>query len=235
MEKIPQHIGIIMDGNGRWAKAQGKLRHFGHKKGSETLKQVCIDAHNLGVKYLTVYAFSTENWKRPKDEVAYLMQLLRQYLKDSVKTALEKNMCVRVIGSKQGLDADIRRGIKELEQATEQLTGLQLQIALNYGGRNEIIRAVNQLLAQQDGVTGQQIDEAQFANYLDTRDLPEPELIIRTGGAQRLSNFLLWQSAYSEFYFSKTLWPSFNKQDLLEAIGYYNQVERRFGGILGED
>ena len=231
--KIPQHIAIILDGNGRWAKKKGMPRNFGHAEGSKNVERICEEAHNLGVKYLTVYAFSTENWKRPDDEVRALMTLLRNYMKTCLKRAAKNNMCVRVIGEKARFDADIRESIQELEEATKDYDGLHFQIALNYGSRDEMVRAMKKLCADcKDGkVEIDQIDETMFANYLDTYGIPDPDLMIRTSGEQRLSNYLLWQLAYSEFYFTDVLWPDFTKEELIKAIEYYNGRDRRFGGV----
>ena len=230
---VPQHIAIILDGNGRWAKKKGMPRSYGHTQGSKNVERICEEAYKMGVKYLTVYAFSTENWKRPKDEVDTLMGLLRNYMKTCLKTAEKNRMRVRVIGDKTALDADIRKRIAELEEATKNNDGLCFQIALNYGSRDEMIRAMKKMAADcVDGKVGlEQVDEALFETYLDTHDIPDPDLMIRTSGEQRLSNYLLWQLAYSEFYFTDVLWPDFTKEDLAKAIEYYNCRDRRFGGV----
>ena len=237
--KIPQHIAIILDGNGRWAKKKGMPRNYGHARGSKNVETICEEAYKLGVKYLTVYAFSTENWSRPKDEVDALMKLLRDYVKTCLKTADKNRMCVRVIGDKTVLDEDIRSRIEELEEATKENDGLCFQIALNYGSRDEILRAVRRL--GEDCVHGklkpEEIDTNLFESYLDTHGIPDPDLMIRTSGEQRLSNYLLWQLAYAEFYFTDVLWPDFTKEELVKAIEYYNSRDRRFGGVQegGED
>jgi len=230
---IPQHIAIILDGNGRWAKKKGMPRNFGHTQGSKNVERICEDAYKMGVKYLTVYAFSTENWKRPKEEVDALMNLLRNYMKTCLKTAEKNRMRVRVLGDKTALDDDIRSRIAELEEATKNNDGLNFQIALNYGSRDEMVRAMKKMsLDIKDGkIDTEQIDETLFETYLDTHDIPDPDLMIRTSGEQRLSNYLLWQLAYSEFYFTDVLWPDFTKEDLAEAIEYYNGRDRRFGGV----
>ena len=230
---IPKHIAIILDGNGRWAKKKGMPRNFGHVQGSKNVERICEEAHNLGVKYLTVYAFSTENWKRPKDEVDALMNLLRNYMKNCLKTAEKNRMRVRVLGDKSALDEDIRNRIAELEEATKNYDGLNFQIALNYGSRDEMIRAMKAMCSdvQAGKISVDQIEESVFESYLDTKDIPDPDLMIRTSGEQRLSNYLLWQLAYSEFYFTDVLWPDFSKKDLVEAIEYYNGRDRRFGGV----
>lgn len=231
--KIPQHIAIILDGNGRWAKKKGMPRNYGHAQGSKNVERICEDAYKMGVKYLTVYAFSTENWKRPQDEVNALMNLLRNYMKTCLKTAEKNRMRVRVIGDKTALDEDIRNRIAELEEATKNNDGLNFQIALNYGSRDEMVRAMKKLcLDCKDGkVDVESIDESLFEKYLDTHDIPDPDLMIRTSGEQRLSNYLLWQLAYSEFYFTDVLWPDFTKEELSKAIEYYNGRDRRFGGV----
>ena len=233
---VPQHIAIILDGNGRWAKKKGMPRNYGHMEGAKTVERICEDAYNLGVKYLTVYAFSTENWKRPQAEVDALMNLLRSYMKNCLKRAEKNNMRVRVIGDKTALAPDLQERIAELEEATKNYDGLCFQIALNYGSRDEMIRSMRRLC--QDCIDGKVdvngIDEAVFEQYLDTADIPDPDLMIRTSGEQRLSNYLLWQLAYSEFYFTDVLWPDFSKEDLEKAIEYYNKRDRRFGGVKEE-
>lgn len=231
--KIPQHVAIILDGNGRWAKSKGMPRNYGHVQGAKTVEKICEEAYRMGIQYLTVYAFSTENWNRPADEVDALMGLLRNYMKTCLKTAAKNNMCVRVIGEKSRLDEDIRRRIAELEAATKENTGLHFQIAINYGGRDEIIRAVKKLAKQvQAGeLNPEDITQEQFDGALDTAGIPEPDLLIRTCGEQRISNFLLWQLAYTEFYFTDVLWPDFNKKELQKAIAYYSGRDRRFGGV----
>ena len=230
---IPQHVAIILDGNGRWAKAKGLPRNYGHLEGAKTVEKICEAAWDMGVKYLTVYAFSTENWKRPKEEVDALMKLLRNYMKNCLKTASKNNMAVRVIGDKTGLDEDIREKIEELEKVSSTNTGLHFQIAINYGSRDEIVRSVRKVM--EDVKTGKieadQIDEAMFDSYLDTAGIPSPDLLIRTSGEQRLSNFLMWQLAYTEFYFTEVPWPAFTKEDLEKAIEKYNSRDRRFGGV----
>ncbi len=234
--KIPQHIAIIMDGNGRWAKQKRMPRNYGHMQGSKRVEDICRAAHELGVKYLTIYAFSTENWSRPADEVKALMKILRDYLKESVKKASENNMRVRVIGDRERLDEDIRASIEHLEEVSAGNTGLNFQIALNYGGRDEMLRAIRRIATEcKDGqLSIEDIDEKLFASYLDTSDIPEPDFMIRTSGEQRLSNFLLWQTAYSEFYFPEVLWPDFDKKELKKAIEEYTKRDRRFGGIKEE-
>ena len=206
---------------------------MGHVQGSKTVERIIEDAHDLGVKYLTVYAFSTENWKRPQDEVDALMKLLRDYLKNCIKRANKNNMKVRVIGDVTGLSQDLQEKIAELEEASKNNTGINFTIALNYGSRDEMVRAMKQMTAdvQAGRLKQEEITEDIFCNYLDTKELPDPDLMIRTSGEERLSNFMLWQLAYTEFYFTDVLWPDFNKKELKKAIEYYNGRDRRFGGI----
>ncbi len=231
--KIPSHIAIILDGNGRWAKKRNMPRNYGHTQGSKTVEKICEDAYKIGVKYLTVYAFSTENWKRPRDEVDAIMKLLRSYLQTSKKTAKKNNMRVRILGDKTGLSEDIQKSIDELEKVSRENTGLNLQVAINYGGRDEIIRAVKALSLdiKKNTIAIDNIDENVMENYMDTKGIPDPDLLIRTSGEKRLSNFLLWQLAYTEFYFTDVLWPDFDKKELMKAIEYYNSRVRRFGAI----
>lgn len=238
--KIPAHIAIILDGNGRWAKAKGMPRNYGHAQGSKNVERICEEAYRMGVKYLTVYAFSTENWNRPKDEVDALMKLLRNYMKTCLKTAAKNDMRVRVIGDKAGLDEDIRTRIEELEEATKNNGGLNFQIALNYGSRDEIVRAIRKIAedCQEGKIKAEAIDEKMFEQYLDTHGIPDPDLMIRTSGELRLSNYLLWQLAYTEFYFTDVPWPDFTKEELSKAIEQYNRRDRRYGGVKeaqGED
>jgi undecaprenyl diphosphate synthase len=230
---IPQHVAIILDGNGRWAKKKKMPRNYGHAQGSKNVEKICEEAYHLGVKYLTVYAFSTENWSRPKDEVDALMKLLRTYMKDCLKTSSKNNMKVRVIGDKSNLSEDIKTSIEELERASAENTGLNFQVALNYGGRDELIRTCRKLAMdfKENKISLDNIDEIRFAEYLDTKGIPDPDLLIRTSGEQRISNFLLWQLAYTEFYFTDILWPDFNKDELIKAMEYYSNRNRRFGAI----
>ena len=231
--RVPEHVAIILDGNGRWAKKRFLPRNMGHAQGSKTVERIIEDAFDMGIKYLTVYAFSTENWRRPKDEVDALMKLLRDYLKTCIKRANKNNMRVRVIGDVTGLSEDLREKIEQLEEASKGNTGINFTIALNYGSCDEMIRAMKKMAG--DLLAGtlkkEEITEDLFAGYLDTKGLPEPDLMIRTSGEQRLSNFMLWQLAYTEFYFTDVLWPDFNKKELKKAVEYYNGRERRFGGI----
>lgn len=231
--KIPNHIAIIMDGNGRWAKRRGLPRTAGHTQGARVVEQILEDADDLGVGYLTVYAFSTENWSRPEKEVRALMNLLRRYMRTSVAKCMKNNVCVRVIGDKSRLDDDLQEAIRHLEEVTANNTGIHFQIAINYGGRDEIMRAVRKAasIASTSGKSPEEITEAEFEDCLDTAGLPDPDLLIRTCGEERISNFLLWQLAYSELYFTDTAWPDFNKKELEKAIDAYNHRERRYGGL----
>ena len=231
--KIPQHVAIILDGNGRWAKSKGMPRTYGHIEGAKTVEKICEEAWKMGIKYLTVYAFSTENWKRSKEEVDALMKLLRNYMKNCLKTAEKNDMVVRVIGDKTGLDDDIREQIDALEKASANNGGLNFQIAINYGSRDEIVRSVRKVMedVKAGKIEADQMDEAMFDSYLDTAGVPSPDLLIRTSGEQRLSNFLMWQLAYTEFYFTDVPWPAFTKEDLEKAIEKYNSRDRRFGGV----
>lgn len=235
-EKIPNHVAIILDGNGRWAKSKGMPRNYGHVQGAKAVEVICEEAYRMGIQYLTVYAFSTENWNRPKDEVDALMKLLRNYLKTCLKTAEKNRMCVRILGDKTGLDADIRQRIEELETATKNNNGLHFQIALNYGGRDEIVRALRKLAEEVKAgeLEAEQITEEKISAMLDTRGLPEPDLLIRTCNEQRISNFLLWQLAYTEFYFTPVAWPDFTKEELEKAIEAYNKRDRRYGLVKSD-
>ena len=228
----PRHVAIILDGNGRWAKKRFLPRAAGHSAGAKTVEDVCEWAWDLGIKYLTVYAFSTENWKRSEDEVKTLMSLLRDYLKNCLIRIRKNNMRVRVIGDKSRLAPDLQASIEELERESSTCTGLNFTVALNYGGRDELTRAVRSIA--EDAAAGKldpaSIDEALISSRIDTADIPDPDLLIRTSGELRLSNFMLWQLAYTEFYFPEVLWPDFTKEDLQKAIDYYNKRDRRFGG-----
>ena len=231
--QIPELVAIILDGTGRWARKRLMPRNMGHSQGAKVVEQICEDAWDLGIKYLTVYAFSTENWNRPQKEVNALMKLLRRYLVDCIERTSKNNMRVRVIGEKSRLADDIREAIDELERVSAGNTGLNFTIALNYGSRDEMVRAMRHVAgACCEGIRKpEEITEEVFSSYLDTRELPDPDLMIRTSGEQRLSNWMLWQLAYTEFYFTDVLWPDFNKKELIRAIEYYNTRERRFGGI----
>lgn len=230
---IPKHVAIILDGNGRWAKSKGMPRNYGHTQGAKNVEIICEEAYRMGIEYLTVYAFSTENWDRPKDEVDALMKLLRNYLKTCIKTADKNNMCVRTIGDKSRLDKDLQEAIQELEEHTQNNTGLKFTIALNYGSQDEMLRAMNRIVKDMDAgvIEKGDISKDIFESYLDTKGLPAPDLLIRTSGEQRLSNFLLWQLAYSEFYFADVHWPEFTKEELEKAVESFNSRKRRFGKV----
>ena len=234
--QIPQHVAIILDGNGRWAKSKGMPRHYGHVRGAKNLEVICEDAWNIGIKYLTVYLFSTENWKRSREEVEGLMQLFRRYTKTCIRTARDNNMRVRVLGDPSAFEADLRESLRELEESSKNNTGLQFQIALNYGSRDEIVRAVRKMTDDclAGKISSADISEQTISDYLDTAGIPDPDLLIRTSGEQRLSNYLLWQLAYTEFYFTEVPWPAFDRQELLRAIEKYNARERRYGGVKEE-
>ncbi len=233
--KIPQHVAIILDGNGRWAKSKGMPRNYGHVQGAKNVEVICEAAHNMGIKYLTVYAFSTENWNRPDDEVAALMKLLRNYLHTCLKTAKKNNMRVRVIGDKTRLDSDLQEAIAELEEVSKEYDGLNFTVALNYGSQDEMLRAMNAMYADMSSgkITGPVTKEL-FEGYLDTYDLPDPDLLIRTSGEKRLSNYLLWQLAYAEFYFADVHWPDFSAEELEKAVIDYTNRDRRFGKVNEE-
>lgn len=229
---LPEHIAFIMDGNGRWAKKRMLPHSAGHKAGSETLKAIVEEAERIGIKYVTVYAFSTENWDRPKEEVDYLMNLMDEFLTDNLSSSQKNNYKIKVIGQRESLRKDLQDKINKLELNTKDKKGINLIIAISYGGRDEITRALKEISRQvvKGAVQLDRIDEALIARYLDTKDIKDPDLLIRTSGEQRTSNFLIWQSAYSELYFSNKLWPDFNADDLKAAIIDYQSRERRFGG-----
>ena len=233
---VPNHIAIILDGNGRWAKERGMPRTYGHVKGCANLENICYDIKDLGVKYLTVYAFSTENWKRSREEVEALMKLFRSYLKTCIKISKKNNMRMKVIGDITAFAPDIQQSVRELEEYSKDFDGIYFQLALNYGSRDEIRRGMQKMAQDvKDGkVEPDSITEETIESYLDTAGVPDPDLMIRTSGEQRLSNFLLWQLAYSEFYFTPVAWPDFNKKELIKAIDKYNQRDRRYGGVKEE-
>ena len=233
---VPNHIAIILDGNGRWAKAKGLPRGYGHVKGCANLEQVCYDIKDLGVKYLTVYAFSTENWKRSREEVDGLMKLFRSYLKKCIKISRDNKMKIKIIGDISAFAPDIQESIRKLEKFSKDYDELYFQIAMNYGSRDEITRGMRKMAQDvADGkVSPDQITEDTIGSYLDTAGVPDPDLLIRTSGEQRLSNFLMWQLAYTEFYFTDVAWPDFHKTELVQAIEKYNQRDRRYGGVKEE-
>ena len=230
---VPEHIAVIMDGNGRWAKKRFMPRNFGHKAGADALEQALEDADDLGIKYLTVYAFSTENWKRSVEEVTGIMNLFRRYLENSIAKSNKNNVRVRVIGERSKLAPDIIKAITNLEEATKGNTGLQFNVAINYGGRDEITRAMREIAEEvkEGKISPEDITEELISSRLDTREIPDPDLLIRTSGEERISNFLPWQLCYSEFYFTDTLWPDFNKKTFIEAIRHYTKRDRRYGGV----
>ncbi len=230
---VPEHIAIILDGNGRWAKSKGMPRTYGHTIGAKNVETISRVAYNMGVKYLTMYAFSTENWSRPDDEVSALMKLLSEYIKTCMRTAKKDNLRVRFIGDRSRLDSSLQEAIIKLEEYSSQFTGLTLTIAINYGSRDEMIRATRRIAeeVEKGTIAPSAITEDVFSSYLDTADIPDPDLMIRTSGEQRLSNYLLWQLAYAEFYFTPVPWPEFNEAELKKAIEEYNKRNRRFGGV----
>ncbi len=230
---IPKHIAIIMDGNGRWAKSRNLPRTMGHKAGVETIRRIIKEADRLGIKYVTLYAFSTENWKRPETEVNALMNLLVQYLKDEIIDLHNNGVILRILGDIENIPDKCRNQIEEAVTLTKDNEGLVLNIAFNYGGRDEILRSVKLIIddVMQGKINKNDIDQKLFSNYLYTKDSPDPDLIIRPSGEQRISNFLLWQCAYSEFWYSNVNWPDFKEQDLHQAIYDYQNRHRRFGGV----
>ncbi len=230
---FPQHIAIIMDGNGRWARTRGKPRVFGHQAGVKTVRKVVEDASEMGVKCLTLYSFSTENWSRPKTEISALFALMRKYIDDDLQTLHKRGVRVRILGSRTGLKPDMLAILDKVETTTKGNDRFFLNIAFNYGGRDEILRAARAFV---DDVNAGQcassdLDEAKFETYLDTRGLPAPDLVIRTSGEKRISNFLLWQAAYAEFVFTDVLWPDFSKYDLRAAVKVFQSRDRRFGNL----
>ena len=232
-ERIPRHVALILDGNGRWAKKRGLPRTMGHKEGCKTVEKTVEIAARMGIEYLTVYGFSTENWKRYSEEVGALMQLFRYYMVRLLKIAKQNNVRVKMIGDRRRFDEDIIEGINRLERETKENTGLTFVIAVNYGARDEITRAVSRLAADcvQGRVKAEEITEDVLSSYLDTAGMPDPDLLIRTSGEIRLSNYLLWQLAYTEIYVTDCLWPDFNEEELKRAVVQYNKRERRFGGV----
>lgn len=232
-KNVPRHVAIILDGNGRWAQKRGMPRNYGHAQGAKNVEVVCRAAYNMGIQYLTVYAFSTENWKRPKEEVDALMKLLNQYMNNCQKTAKKNNMKVRVIGDRSRFDQGMQKDIAALEEATKDCSGLNFTIALNYGGRDELTRAVKKIAESvRDGkVKPEDISEEMISGCLDTAGLPDPDLMIRTSYELRISNYLLWQLAYSELYFTEVPWPDFDEKELQKAVEAYQKRERRFGMI----
>ena len=231
--QLPKHIAIIMDGNGRWAKKRGLPRKVGHSFGARNFRKIAKYCDKIGIKYLTVYAFSTENWKRPKDEVDAIMNLFRDYLKEAISDYQNENIKTRFIGDVSVLDDDLQKLIAEAEEDSSKKTGMTLNIAVNYGGRQEITRAARELCreAAEGRISPDEITEEDISKNMYTAGQPDPDLIIRPSGEQRISNFMLWQAAYSEFYYSNVLWPDFSTEQLKHAINEYNKRGRRFGGI----
>lgn len=231
--KIPQHVAIIMDGNGRWAQARGQSRTMGHREGVNAVQRTVEAAAELGIKYITLFGFSTENWKRPQEEVSELMGLLKMYLKSKTEEMHKNNVRLTVIGDRSMMDSEIVNLIEKAEKLTEKNTKLHVQVALSYSGRFDIVYAAKKLAAAaaRGDITPADIDETVFSNALQTGGVPDPDLLIRTSGEERISNFLLWQCAYSEFFFTKTLWPDFSKQDMIDAVQSYSSRDRRFGAV----
>ena len=230
---MPEHVAVIMDGNGRWAKKRLMPRTYGHSVGAKAIEAACENCDEIGIKYLTVYAFSTENWKRSVEEVSTIMNIFRKYLVDSIERSNRNNMRVRIIGKREGLPEDIVKKIEDLEKATAGNTGLQFTVAINYGGRDELVRAAKNIAKDyKDGIiTEADITEDLMSRYLDTREITDPDLLIRTSGELRTSNFLPWQIAYSEFYFTDCMWPDFDMNELVKAVRYYTGRDRRYGGV----
>ena len=226
---IPLHIAIIMDGNGRWAQARRRPRVFGHQAGVKTVRRIVEDAADIGIKHLTLYSFSTENWTRPKTEISALFQLLKKYVEDDLESLNSNNVKVRIIGSRVGLRPDLLDVIKKVETTTQDNDEFFLNIAFNYGGRDDILRAVQSMVSS--GIAADAITETLLSQHLDTFDIPDPDLVIRTSGEQRISNFLLWQAAYAEFVFTDVLWPDFSRADLELAIKEFQRRDRRFGNL----
>ena len=230
---VPNHVAIILDGNGRWAKSKGMPRNYGHVKGCQNLEEMCVVIKDMGVKYLTVYAFSTENWKRSEEEVNGLLDIFRGYVKRCKKIAKKNNIQIRIIGNPEAFPEDLQKGIQELEEYSSQFDGAYFQVALNYGGRDELTRAMKKMgeAVKNGELDPSQITEDTVSDFLDTAGIPDPDLMIRTSGEQRLSNFLTWQLAYTEFYFTDVPWPDFNKDEFVKACEKYNKRDRRFGGV----
>ena len=236
--EIPRHVAIILDGNGRWAKSRNMPRNYGHVKGAANVEVICRAADELGIKYLTVYLFSTENWRRSQDEVKALMKLFHSYTRTAIRQARENNMRCRILGKEEELDDTLRKNLRELAESSRNNTGLNFQLAINYGSRDEIVRAVRKIAldVKENRIADPSlITEETISSYLDTADIPDPDLLIRTSGEMRLSNYLMWQLSYAELYFTKTPWPAFSKKDLELAIEEYNRRTRRYGGLKKEE
>lgn len=232
-ERFPAHIAIIMDGNGRWAKARHRPRVFGHRAGVQTVRRIVEDASEMGVKCLTLYSFSTENWSRPKAEIAALFTLLREYVEQDLQTLHDRGVRIRILGSREGLKPDLLELVSHVEKVTCENKKFDLNIAFNYGGRDEILRATKKALAE--GHTSESLTQEVIEQHLDTVGLPDPDLVIRTSGEMRVSNFLLWQAAYAEFVFSNVLWPDFEREHLQAAIIEYQSRDRRFGNLTASE
>ena len=231
-ENIPRHIAIILDGNGRWARKRGLPRTAGHAAGSENFRKIATYCKNIGVEYLTVYAFSTENWKRPEDEVKTIMRLLRRYLNEAIDTMERDQIRMKIFGDVNGLAPELQELVKKTDEISARYEGFQANICLNYGGRDEIVHAARRYAQDLlEGRAEEELTEEQFGNYLYSAGIPDPDLLIRPGGEQRISNFLLWQCAYAEFYFTDVLWPDFSTNELDKAIAVYQSRDRRFGGV----
>ncbi len=231
-EILPRHIAIILDGNGRWARRRGLPRTAGHAAGSENFRKIATYCKDIGVDYLTVYAFSTENWKRPEDEVKTIMRLLRRYLNEAIETMERDHIRMKIFGDVAGLPPELRELVKKTDEISGRYEGFQANICLNYGGRDEIVHAARRYARDlMEGKAGEELTEEQFGGYLYSAGIPDPDLLIRPGGEQRISNFLLWQCAYAEFYFTDVLWPDFGTEELDRAIAAYQKRDRRYGGV----
>ena len=230
--RVPRHIAIILDGNGRWAKKRGLPRTAGHAVGAETFRKIATYCKNIGVEYLTVYAFSTENWRRPENEVSTIMKLLEKYLQEAIDTMERDHIRMKVLGDLEGLSPELRAMIDKTDRISQQYEGFQANICINYGGRDEILHAARRYARDYAaGRADEAISEEDFSRYLYSADIPDPDLLIRPGGEQRISNFLLWQCAYAEFYFTDVLWPDFSPEELDKAIAVFNSRDRRYGGV----
>ncbi|HHZ18784.1 MAG TPA: isoprenyl transferase [Acholeplasmataceae bacterium] len=227
IKSLPRHVAIIMDGNGTWARRRGLPRNFGHRQGARTLKNIVLFASRIGIEYLTVFAFSTENWSRPQEEVDFLMNLPTEFMKANADEIRKNDIRFLCVGDRTRLPVELQETIDKHEKETAQHKGMSFIVALNYGGKDEIVRAVNRIIASDVP----EVDAEKFSCYLDTKDIPDIDLLIRTSGQQRISNFILWKLAYSELYFTKTLWPDFNEKHFIKALKDYSKRERRYGGI----
>lgn len=227
--RLPRHIAITMDGNGRWATARGLVRTAGHRAGSEAFRNIATLCNDIGIEYLTVYAFSTENWKRPQNEVDAIMALLKQYLEEAIEEIPKKNISLRVIGDQSPLSDELKALIVKTDELSKKSTGLHVNVCINYGGRAELVHAIRRIVSS--GAKPDEIDEALISANLDTAGIPDPDLIIRPSGEIRISNFLLWESAYAEYYFTPVLWPDFDREELYRAIVSYQSRSRRFGAV----